>query len=66
MTHKCDPLKPEDCETINKVLASCHTTDEMIQKCKAAGLPVEEYEAQNNQQKQIMSGLKAQFFPHNA
>lgn len=59
------PLTPEHCHALNMILASIAETKELIAKCKACQLPVEDSEAANNMQEQIAQEIKRQFFPHN-
>lgn len=61
----CPELDPKHCATLNTVLQECANTRELIKACKDCGLPVEEGEAQNNQQIQYATAIKAKFFPLN-
>jgi hypothetical protein len=61
-----NPLKPEDCTVLSGILQYCHDTGELIQKCKKAGLPVDELEAANNAHIEMASALKREFFPLNS
>lgn len=64
---KCpNPLKPEDCAALNAILQSAHATELLIAKCKDCGIPVEQQEADNAQQRAIAQNIKRHFFPHNA
>lgn len=58
-----DVLLPEHCKCLDAVLESCPITRELIEKCKALGLPVEEAEAANSAQEKMAREAKALFFP---
>lgn len=60
-----NPLKPEDCAVCTGVLRSALNLREVIDKCKACGMSVEEYESLNNAHIEMAQNLKKQFFPMN-
>lgn len=59
----CDPLKDADCKALNSALQLNAEACAIIDKLKAAGVPVDEYEAANNGIGDLCRNLKAQFFP---
>ena len=61
-----NPLKPADCVAINNILASINATMQLIAKCEACQIPMEEWKAINAQQQAVMESVKRQFFPNNA
>jgi hypothetical protein len=65
MDQSLNPLRPDDCTVLNGCLQKAAGTAQIIAKCKDCGLPVEEYEALNNQHIELAQKLKANFFPHN-
>lgn len=48
---------------LNRVLASCAETREMIRKCKNCGINVDKEEMRNNEQEQFATKLKREFYP---
>lgn len=61
-----NPLDPSVCTVLNQALQYILETQELAQKCKKCGLPVEDYEAKLEQQRQFAESVKREFFPHNA
>lgn len=61
--HTSAPLTEEHYQTINAVLEGCSMIDELLHKCQSAGLNVDAQAKQNQQRKQLASGIKAAFFP---
>jgi hypothetical protein len=52
--------------TCNQVIQRCGEINDAIQKAKAAGIPVDQLESDNNTAMEIAKGIKQQFFPdHN-
>lgn len=60
-----NPLRPEDCETLNRALQAIHDTKELIAKCKECGIPVDDQESTNNSMHETVTKVKRAFFPHN-
>lgn len=59
-----NPLKDCHCDNLNQCLQSCAETAQILAKMRAAGMPAEQIEALNEQQRKLAAGLKAQFFPN--
>lgn len=57
------PLTNQDCDSLNFVCESAPGVDEAVKKCKRAGFPIDEMEAENLRQLELARGLKREFFP---
>lgn len=64
MDNHSHPLTDEHYNKLQQVCASCGKTAGILEKAKAAGLPVEQAEQENANNLQLATGLKAQFFPN--
>jgi hypothetical protein len=58
-------LNDQHCACLDNVLASVQQTGQLLAECKNCGLPVDDYIAQNEAQRQLATRLKASFFPAN-
>ena len=58
------PLKPEHCECLNRVLQSTVLTRELIEKLKRCGLPMDQAELENESDARMAANLKREFFPN--
>jgi 3-deoxy-D-arabino-heptulosonate 7-phosphate (DAHP) synthase class II len=58
-------IGPEHCACLDSVLKSIAQTRALLAQCTDCGLPVEDYVAQNEAQQQLVTRLKATFYPHN-
>ena len=58
-------LNDQHCACIDAVLQSIAQTTKLLQDCKECGLPVDDYIAQNEAQRQMAVALKGKFFPQN-
>jgi hypothetical protein len=60
----CNPLTDEHCQLLDVALMGCSTQDELLGKCKQAGMPgLDGYIRDNNRKRQMAQALKAAFFP---
>lgn len=57
------PMKEEDCDCLNRILADIATLSAAIQKCKSCNMPVDDQAARLESMRQLVAGIKAQFFP---
>jgi hypothetical protein len=58
-------LTDQHCACLDAALQSIAQTRQILANCKDCGLPVDDYVAQNDAQGQLVSALKAKFFPAN-
>lgn len=58
-------LNEGHCACLDAALASIAQTTQLLQNCKDCSLPVDDYIAQNEAQRQLAQQLKAKFFPAN-
>lgn len=58
------PLTDDHYAKLQGVCASCSKVAGILEKAKAAGLPVEQAEAENGNNLQLATGLKQKFFPN--
>jgi hypothetical protein len=58
------PLTDDHYQKLQQVCTSCGKTAGILEKAKAAGLPIEQAEAENANNLQLAQGLKAAFFPN--
>lgn len=64
MSSPSQPLiDPKHCDSCNEILQSIPLTQALIDKCKACGLDVSEFQQQLDQQQAMASAIKANFFP---
>lgn len=59
-------LSDQHCACIDAALASIAQTTKLLQDCKSCGIPVDDYIAQNEAQRQLATQIKARFFPTSA
>lgn len=60
----CNPLSDEHCALLDAALQGCALQDELLGKCKDAGMPnLNDLIRDNHRKRQMASGLKAAFFP---
>jgi hypothetical protein len=56
-------IDQKHCDACNDVLSSSAVTQDLIDRCKACGLDVSEFQAQLDQQKAMAHAIKTNFFP---
>lgn len=59
-----NPLTPEHCACLNKVLEQSGPAIDLAKACKECGLDSDEYLNQLTAQKDMATKLKAKFFPN--
>jgi hypothetical protein len=61
-----NPLPDHCCAELDGVCYQCQQTGDVLDRMRAAGLPVDAQLAQNQAQLQLAQGLRQQFFPGRA
>jgi hypothetical protein len=56
-------IDPKHCDACTELLQSTAVTQDLIDRCKACGLDVSEYQAQLDGQRAMASAIKTNFFP---
>lgn len=62
-TNGINPLRPEDCDCLDKVIESTVQMREFLAKCQTCGLPIKEAINRNEEHAKLASEVKRQFFP---
>lgn len=58
-----NPLNEQDHANLQELCKSCHGTAQLIEDCKACGLPMDEQEAANKAQQEAAERMRRKFFP---
>jgi hypothetical protein len=57
------PLNDEHCQQMRTAMAAVNQAKQYCAKCRAAGLDMSSYETLLQQQHDVLTGIKQQFFP---
>lgn len=63
MANTINPLKPEDCDCLDKVIESSVALREFLQKCQQCELDVNAAIAENEKHLQTATAMKRAWFP---